>query len=195
MSITLTLVARAIGIPSRIVTTYSCAHDTQASLTVDYFVNENGKILEELNSDSIWNYHVWNELWMQRPDLTNNALTYNGWQAVDATPQEMSDGIYRCGPAPVKAVKYGEVLRPYDCNFLYAEVNADKLFWLYHGPNKPLKLMRKDALAVGQLISTKAVGRFDREDITNSYKFAEKSQDERDTMLKALRQANSTFSR
>lgn len=55
-------VARAIGIPSRIVTTYSCAHDTQASLTVDYFVDESGKILEELNSDSIWNYHVWNEV-------------------------------------------------------------------------------------------------------------------------------------
>lgn len=50
---------RALGIPSRIVTTYSCAHDTQASLTVDYFVDEKGKILEELNSDSIWNYHVW----------------------------------------------------------------------------------------------------------------------------------------
>ena len=108
-------------------TTYSCAHDTQASLTVDYFVDENGKLLEELNSDSIWNYHVWNELWMERPDLTNNALTYNGWQAVDSTPQEMSDGIYRCGPAPVRAVKYGEVLRPYDCNFLYAEVNAGKI--------------------------------------------------------------------
>lgn len=90
-------------------------------------MDEHGKLLEELNSDSIWNYHVWNELWMERPDLTNNALTYNGWQAVDSTPQEMSDGIYRCGPAPVRAVKYGEVLRPYDCNFLYAEVNAGKI--------------------------------------------------------------------
>ncbi|XP_031617392.1 annulin isoform X1 [Contarinia nasturtii] len=192
---TLTTIARAIGIPSRIITTYSCAHDTQASLTVDYFVDENGKILEELNADSIWNYHVWNELWMDRPDLTNGSLTYNGWQAVDSTPQEMSDGIYRCGPSPVKAVKYGEVLRPYDCNFLYAEVNADKLFWLYRGPSQPLKLMRKDTLAIGQLISTKAVGRFDREDITSTYKFAEKTQDERDTMLKALKQANSAFSR
>lgn len=55
--------------------------------------------------------------------------------------------------------------------------------------------MRKDTLAIGQLISTKAVGRFDREDITSTYKFPEKSQDERDTMLKALKQANSAFSR
>lgn len=196
MSLCLILVARAIGIPTRIVTTYSCAHDTQASLTVDYFVDENGKILEELNADSIWNYHVWNELWMDRPDLnSNDGLTYNGWQAVDSTPQEMSDGLYRCGPAPVRAVKFGEVLRPYDCNFLFAEVNADKLFWLYKGPSQPLKLMRKDTLAIGQLISTKAVGRWDREDITSTYKYPEKSQDERDTMLKALKQANSAFSR
>lgn len=39
-----------------------------------------------------------------------------------------------------------------DCNFLFAEVNADKLFWLYKGPNQPLKLVRKDTLAIGQLI-------------------------------------------
>lgn len=114
---------------------------------------------------------------------------------MENTKQEMSDGVYRCGPAPVRAVKYGEVVRPYDCNFLFAEVNADKLFWLYKGPNQPLKLVRKDTLAIGQLISTKAVGRWEREDITSSYKFPEKSRDERDTMLKALKQANSAFSR
>ena len=47
-------VSRALGIPSRPVTTYSAAHDTQNSLTVDYFVDEDGKIMEELQSDSIW---------------------------------------------------------------------------------------------------------------------------------------------
>lgn len=147
-----------------------------------------------MNRDSIWNYHVWNEVWMERADL-GSAGKYNGWQVVDATPQEMSDGVYRCGPAPVEAVKLGEILRPYDCNFVYAEVNADKVFWLYTGPSQPLKLLRKDALAIGQLISTKAVGSWDREDITSTYKFAERSHDERDTMLKALKQANSSFSR
>lgn len=187
-------VARALGIPSRIITTYSCAHDTQASLTVDYFVDENGKVLEEMNSDSIWNYHVWNEVWMERADLSGVG-NYNGWQVVDSTPQEMSDGVYRCGPAPVRAVKLGEILRPYDSHFVYAEVNADKLFWLYTGPSQPLKLLRKDTLAIGQLISTKAVGAWEREDITSTYKFAEKSHDERDTMLKALKQADSSFSR
>jgi transglutaminase 1 len=39
--------------------------------------------------DSIWNYHVWNDVWMARPDLPKG---YGGWQAIDATPQETSDG-------------------------------------------------------------------------------------------------------
>ncbi|XP_053695044.1 annulin [Sabethes cyaneus] len=189
-------IARAIGIPSRVVTTYSCAHDTQASLTVDYFVDEKGRVMEELNSDSIWNYHVWNEVWMLRPDLgMSSDGDYGGWQAIDATPQETSDGMFRCGPASVLAVKLGEIAKPYDNNFLFAEVNADKVFWRYTGPAHPLKLLRKDVYGIGHFISTKAVGKWEREDITSSYKFAEKSQEERDTMMKALKQANSAFSR
>lgn len=185
-------VARTLGIPSRIITNYSSAHDTQGSLTVDYFVDAEGKVLEEMNSDSIWNYHVWNEVWMDRPDI---GAEYGGWQAIDATPQEMSDDMYRCGPASVLAVKLGEILRPYDCDFLYSEVNADKVFWRYTGPYQPLKLLRKDTLGIGHLISTKQIGRWDRDDITKTYKFAEKSRDERDTMAKALKQANSAYSR
>ena len=38
--------------------------------------------------DSIWNYHVWTDIWMARPDLPKG---YGGWQACDATPQETSD--------------------------------------------------------------------------------------------------------
>lgn len=148
-----------------------------------------------MNSDSIWNYHVWNEVWMERPDLGYTEGSYGGWQAVDATPQEMSEDIYRCGPASVRAVKMGEILRPYDCNFLYSEVNADKVFWRYTGPYQPLKLLRKDTLAIGQMLSTKMVGKWEREDITSSYKYSEKSKDERDTMVRALRQTNSAFSR
>lgn len=35
------------------------------------------------------NFHVWNEIWMSRPDIPG---TYGGWQVVDVTPQETSDG-------------------------------------------------------------------------------------------------------
>ena len=31
---------------------------------------------------------MWNDAWMARPDLPKG---YGGWQAVDSTPQELSD--------------------------------------------------------------------------------------------------------
>lgn len=42
-----------------------------------------------LVSSLIRNYHCWNEAWMTRPDLP---VGFGGWQAVDGTPQETSDG-------------------------------------------------------------------------------------------------------
>jgi len=43
-----------------------------------------------ISNDSIWNFHVWNDVWMARPNLPSG---YGGWQAVDSTPQETSEGI------------------------------------------------------------------------------------------------------
>lgn len=76
--------------------------------------------------DSVWNYHVWNDVWMTRPDLPKG---YGGWQAVDGTPQEESNGVYRCGPASVEAIKQGAVGFNYDVTFLVSTVNADVINW------------------------------------------------------------------
>jgi len=35
------------------------------------------------------NFHVWNDVWMSRKDLP---FGNDGWQAIDATPQETSGG-------------------------------------------------------------------------------------------------------
>ena len=35
---------------------------------------------------------MWNEAWFRRPDLPEG---YGGWQAIDATPQEVSEGEFR----------------------------------------------------------------------------------------------------
>lgn len=40
------------------------------------------------------NFHCWVESWMTRPDLQPG---YEGWQAIDPTPQEKSEGGYH-GP-------------------------------------------------------------------------------------------------
>ncbi|XP_035226776.1 annulin-like, partial [Stegodyphus dumicola] len=188
-----TTVCRSLGIPSRPVTNFSSAHDTHNSLTIDRFFDCHGKPLEKMNIDSVWNFHVWNEAWMQRPDLEPG--NYGGWQAVDSTPQEESDGLFRCGPASVAAIKRGEVKKAFDTTFLFAEVNADKVYWRYHGPNQPLKLIKKSTEEIGQCISTKAVGKFEREDITHEYKHLECSKEEREVMLRALRQCKDAFSR
>ncbi|VEN38690.1 unnamed protein product [Callosobruchus maculatus] len=188
----LTTICRSLGIPARPVTNYSSAHDTQNSLTVDYFADASGAMVEELNSDSIWTYHVWTEAWMERLDL---GAHYGGWQAIDATPQELSGESYKCGPASVVAVKMAEILKPYDGNFLFAEVNADKIFWKYSGPTQPLKLLRKDIYGIGKMICTKSPTSFEREDITYTYKHPEKTTEERTTMLKALQQTRNLFSR
>ena len=58
---------------------------------------------------------------MTRPDLPPG---FDGWQAVDATPQEESPqgGGYRMGPASIKAIKDGNSVA-YDTNFVIAEVS------------------------------------------------------------------------
>ena len=97
-------------------------------MTIDAYVDENNADIEEHNDDSVWNFHVWNEVF-----LTGRGhwpSTYAGWAAVDATPQESSNNIMQCGPAPIKAIKEGHIYIGYDSNFVFGEVNADRITWI-----------------------------------------------------------------
>nr|XP_006116476.1 protein-glutamine gamma-glutamyltransferase 4 [Pelodiscus sinensis] len=187
----LTTVMRCLGIPARSVTNFASAHDTEENLKVDIYLNEKGEKLDKMTSDSVWNFHVWNDVWMKRPDLPQG---FDGWQAVDATPQEISQGIFQCGPCPLKAIKSGEVYLLYDSKFLFAEVNADRVFWLVKNLNDKQKLvkLREETKAIGKSISTKAVGKNTREDITEQYKFPEGSPEERKAVEKACSYLNSS---
>ncbi|XP_067303217.1 protein-glutamine gamma-glutamyltransferase K-like [Pseudorasbora parva] len=119
--------------------------------------------------DSQGNYHVWNEAWMARPDLP---CGFGGWQVVDSTPQETSQGVFRCGPTSVAAIRSGQVFLKYDTPFVFAEVNSDKVYW-QRKANGTFAVIRVDKNAVGHCISTKAVGSDQRIDITHLYKYAE----------------------
>ncbi|KAJ8303414.1 hypothetical protein KUTeg_019810 [Tegillarca granosa] len=82
-------VCRTLGIPARSITNFASAHDTNGSVTIDSYFKAGGEKIEWRSGDSVWNFHLWNDVWMARPDLPDG---YGGWQAIDGTPQERSDG-------------------------------------------------------------------------------------------------------
>jgi len=171
----LTTVCRAIGIPCRSVTNFDSAHDTNMNRTVDKFYDADYNADASRTSDSIWNFHVWNDVFMKRPDIGNE---YNGWQALDATPQERSEGIYKTGPCPLVGIKEGDKNVKYDSEFIYAEVNADINHYLVQEDGST-KLIKKITSHVGKQLSTKQVGRDRLNEITDQYKHTEGTKEER----------------
>ncbi|XP_066233069.1 coagulation factor XIII A chain isoform X1 [Saccopteryx leptura] len=173
---------RCLGIPARVVTNYFSAHDNDANLQMDIFLEEDGNVNSKLTKDSVWNYHCWNEAWMTRPDLP---VGFGGWQAVDSTPQENSDGMYRCGPASVQAIKHGHVCFQFDAPFVFAEVNSD-LIYITAKKDGTQVVEAVDTTHVGKLIVTKQVGGDGMKDITDTYKFQEGQKEERLALETAL---------
>ncbi|XP_016067507.1 PREDICTED: protein-glutamine gamma-glutamyltransferase 5 isoform X2 [Miniopterus natalensis] len=173
-------VMRCLGIPTRVITNFDSGHDTDGNLIIDEYYDNTGRILEN-KKDTVWDYHVWNECWMARKDLPPG---YGGWQVLDATPQERSNGLFCCGPASVRAIKEGEVDLSYDTAFAFSMVNADCVSWLIHGGKE--QRLYQDTNSVGNFISTKGIQSNERDDITENYKYEEGSPQERQVFLKAL---------
>nr|Q05187.1 RecName: Full=Hemocyte protein-glutamine gamma-glutamyltransferase; AltName: Full=Hemocyte transglutaminase; Short=TGase [Tachypleus tridentatus]BAA02134.1 transglutaminase [Tachypleus tridentatus] len=190
-------VSRALGIPSRTVTNYDSAHDTDDTLTIDKWFDKNGDKIEDATSDSIWNFHVWNDCWMARPDLPTG---YGGWQAYDSTPQETSEGVYQTGPASVLAVQRGEIGYMFDSPFVFSEVNADVVHWQEDDSSETgYKKLKIDSYRVGRLLLTKKIGvdddfgDADAEDITDQYKNKEGTDEERMSVLNAARSSGFNY--
>ncbi|KAM9751949.1 protein-glutamine gamma-glutamyltransferase 5-like [Menidia menidia] len=157
-------VMRVLGIPSRVVTTFNAAHDSDGNTAIEEYYTSGGEKLN-LSQDSIWNFHVWVECWMRRSDLS---AEFDGWQVVDPTPQERSAGTFRCGPCPVAAIQQRCLQVPYDTPFLYASVDADVVRLIVRDG---LVVGRQvDSESVGQLIFTKSVQSDNPVNLTQNYK-------------------------
>ncbi|XP_064461837.1 hemocyte protein-glutamine gamma-glutamyltransferase-like [Ornithodoros turicata] len=168
-----TTLCRALGIPCRPVTNFSSPHDADGDLVITLKYDHNGNSLNGPEDDSVWNFHVWNEVWMSRPDLPPG---YGRWQVVDATPQCRSGGLYRVGPSPVAATRNGRVDVPYDSRFVYAEVNGELRSYVVDPDTGDFIKRLSDTETAGMLICTKQMGIItddfadDAEDITSLYK-------------------------
>ncbi|XP_035512986.1 protein-glutamine gamma-glutamyltransferase 5-like, partial [Morone saxatilis] len=157
-------VMRVLGIPSRVVTVFNAAHDVDGSVKIEEIYSSTGEKLN-LSKDSIWNFHVWVECWMMRPDL---GAGFDGWQVVDPTPQEKSAGKFCCGPCPVVAIQRRCLHVPYDSSFVYASVDADIIRLIVHDGLVVQRLV--DTESVGQLIYTKGIGSNRPKNLTETYK-------------------------
>ncbi|XP_018559348.1 transglutaminase 5, like [Lates calcarifer] len=158
-------VMRVLGIPSRVVTNFNSAHDTNDNLVIEEYYSETGKKLGH-SKDSIWNFHVWVECWMTRKDQGSGM---DGWQVLDPTPQQRSGGVFCCGPAPVKAIRDQRINLLYDIPFVYAEVNADVHTIIVSQGRVVSRSI--DTQRVGSLICTKAAGFPRLQNITGDYKY------------------------
>uniref|UniRef100_I3JRU3 protein-glutamine gamma-glutamyltransferase n=1 Tax=Oreochromis niloticus TaxID=8128 RepID=I3JRU3_ORENI len=157
-------VMRVLGIPSRVVTVFNAAHDGNGNMIIEEFYTRTGEKFG-MSKDSIWNFHVWVECWMRRPDLGAGC---NGWQVVDPTPQEKSEGIFCCGPCPVAAIQHHWLDARYDIPFVCASVDADVVRLIVHNGLVVGKTV--DTECVGKLIYTKSIGSDKPENLTPTYK-------------------------
>nr|XP_055038539.1 coagulation factor XIII A chain-like [Misgurnus anguillicaudatus] len=169
---------RCLGIPVRVITNYCSAHDNTGNLMTDIVLDEAGRVDKRKTTDSVWNYHCWNEVYMKRLDLPSQ---YSGWQVIDSTPQETSDGLYRCGPTSVNAIREGEISYQFDARFVFAELNSDMIYYQSDKYGKR-KVIHVDPTYVGKLVLTKKLNSSEYEDITSNYKYPEGTLKEREAM-------------
>ncbi|XP_054571537.1 protein 4.2 isoform X1 [Eptesicus fuscus] len=171
-------VLRALGIPARVVTTFSSAQGTGGGLLVDEYYSEEGLLNGEGQRGRIWIFQTSTECWMTRPDLPPG---YGGWQILYPSALKGGAVLKACDLVPVRAVKEGTLGLTPGVADIFASVNASCVVWKCC-EDGTLALTNSNTKYVGRNISTKGVGSDRCEDITQNYKYPEGSLQEKEVL-------------
>ena len=63
-------------------------------------------------------------------------------------------GRYQTGPAPLRAIKEGNVKLKHDVRFIFAEVNADTVYWSRLSPDQEFRPIRVDRRLIGIFLTS-----------------------------------------
>ncbi|XP_057579103.1 protein 4.2 [Hippopotamus amphibius kiboko] len=173
-------VLRGLGIPARVVTTFTSAQGTGGDLLIDEFYDEEGLQNGEGRRGRIWIFQTSTECWMARPALPQG---YDGWQILYPRAPNGVGVLESCDLVPVRAVKEGTLgLTPAVLD-IFASINALCVVWKCH-KDGTLELTDSNTKYVGNNISTKGVDCDRCEDITQNYKYPEGSPQEEEVLVK-----------
>ena len=89
---------------------------------------------EVCSADSVWNYHIRNEVWLIRddPGVESPYLSHYEWRAFDSTPSVVDQGRYQVCPAPPSSIELGETNATYEADAYFDHVLES------HGGLKPV---------------------------------------------------------
>lgn len=180
----LTTILRAMGIPARAISNFDSAHETPvAPMTYNqeilrYWDRNSRSMVAEVGM--IWNFHSWTDVFLNNR-YSEAPFDGPGWQTTDGTPQELSDGKYQLGPAPVAAVRAMRKMR-FDTSFVMSEVSSrihnmmvqcpyfmGRQNRLPPGCRVVQDMGHEPRVPTGTIVSTKAIGTFGENRITAMY--------------------------
>lgn len=175
-----TTLLRTAGIPARPVSSFLTAIDNDAPVDghIDLYFSYNAATKKfsrnfAKETDRYWNYHVWTEAWMTRPDLTAGD---NGWQVIDATSQAGGPGLTRIGPASREQIRAAATppAGAYDAGFMWSSARADDRYYreskITPGVYALDRIDDNAAAKYGEHIWTKQRGAAGRVDIASEYR-------------------------
>lgn len=145
MAVLVTSIFRSLGMAARVIHAEKVGIDGNHNLLIDTCRDERRLVFTEgvlCDSDFVFGHHSWTEVWMARKDLSVSYpyYTYAAWQVVDGTAGYF-DGHIKTpfGPAPVYAIKNGDVDVPFNTTSAFAMISSPSVRWVVDSTTKEIQ--------------------------------------------------------